>query len=63
MTQKGIVSYLSGKESVKEDLFVDITLYKVPRDPVREFAVKFAYKYPGGTSEALQVLMGSAVKE
>lgn len=63
MTQKGIVSYLNGKEYEKEDLFVDITLYSVPGDLVREFALRVAYKYPGGISEAIQDLMKNALKE
>jgi hypothetical protein len=63
MAQKGIVSYLGGKENVKEDLFVDITLYKLPGDLVREFAIRFAYKYSGGISEAVQDLMKKAVIE
>jgi hypothetical protein len=63
MAQKGIISYFNGKENVKEDLFVDITLYKIPSDLVREFAVRYAYKYPGGISEAVQDLMKNAVKE
>ena len=63
MTQKGIVSYLNGKETIREDLFVDITLYRVPGDLVRMFAVRFAYKYPGGISDAVQDLMKNAVKE
>jgi hypothetical protein len=62
--QKGIVSYFSGEDDLrKEDLFVNITFYKVPGDLVREFAVKFAYRYPGGVSEAVQDLMKQAVKE
>jgi hypothetical protein len=36
---------------------------RVPGDLVREFAVRFAYKYPGGISEAVQDLMKNAVKE
>jgi len=63
--QKGIVSYLqNGQVEVgKEDLFVNITLYRVSGDLVREFALKVACKYPGGISEALQDLMRNAVKE
>lgn len=63
MTQKGIISYFNRKENIKEDLFVDITLYKIPGDLVREFAARFAYKYPGGISEAVQDLMKNAVRE
>lgn len=34
---KGIVSYLSGEDDLrKEDLFVNITLYRLPGDLVRE---------------------------
>lgn len=63
MTQKGIVSYLRDKENLREDLFVNITLYKVPGDLVREFALKVAFKYPDGLSEAIQDLMKQALKE
>jgi hypothetical protein len=63
MTQKGIISYFNGKENVTEDLFVDITLYKIPSDLVREFATRFAYKYSGGISDAVQDLMKKAVTE
>jgi hypothetical protein len=61
--QKGILNYLPGNEDLKEDLFVNIKFYEVPSDLVREFALKFAYKYPGGLSEAIQDLMRKAVKE
>jgi hypothetical protein len=62
--QKGIVSYLSGEDDVgRDDLFVNITLYRISGDLVREFALKFAYRYPGGVSEAIQDLMRNAVKE
>jgi hypothetical protein len=44
LKQKGILNYLPGNEDLKEDLFVNITFYKVPSDLVREFALKFAYK-------------------
>lgn len=64
MKQKGIVSYINGEDDLRrEDLFVNITLYRLPGDLVREFALKFAYNYPGGISEALQDLMKNAVKE
>jgi len=64
MKQKAIVSYLNGEDDLrKEDLFVNITLYRLPGDLVREFALRFAYKYPGGVSEAIQDLMRNAVKE
>jgi hypothetical protein len=63
--QKGIVGYLQNGqvELEKEDLFVHITLYRVPASLVREFALRFASKYPGGISEAIQDLMRNAVKE
>ena len=63
--QKGIVGYLQNGqvELGKEDLFVHITLYRVPSSLVKEFALRFAYKYPGGISEAIQDLMKNAVIE
>ena len=63
MRQKGILNYLPGNEVLREDLFVNMTFYKVPVDLVREFVMKFAYRYPGGVSEAIQDLMKQAVKE
>jgi hypothetical protein len=62
MKQKGILNYLPGNENLKEDLFVNITFYKVPSDLAREFALKFAYRYPGGISEAIQDLMKQSIK-
>lgn len=47
----------------KEDIFVDITLYRVPGDLVREFVRGIAVNYPGGLSEAVQELMRRALKE
>jgi hypothetical protein len=63
--QKGIVGYIQNGqvELGREDLFVDITLYRVPASLIKEFALKYAYKYPGGISEAIQDLMRNAVKE
>jgi hypothetical protein len=63
--QKGIVGYIQNGqvELGREDLFVDITLYRVPASLIKEFALKHAYKYPGGISEAIQDLMRNAVKE
>jgi len=63
--QKEIVGYFQNGqvELGREDLFVNITLYRVPASLVREFALRFASKYPGGISEALQDLMRNAVKE
>jgi len=63
--QKGLVSYLQNGQIDygKEDLFVHITLYRVPSCLVKEFALRFAYKYRGGISEAIQDLMRNAVKE
>jgi hypothetical protein len=62
--QKGIVSYLQNELDLqKEDIFVNITLYRVPGCLVREFALKVACKYPGGISDAIQDLMKSAIRE
>ena len=63
--QKGIAGYLQNGqvELGKEDLFVNITLYRVPASLVKEFALRYAYKYPCGISEAIQDLMRNAVKE
>jgi hypothetical protein len=63
--QKGIAGYLQNGqvELGKEDLFVNIPLYRIPSSLVKEFALRFASKYPGGISEAVQDLMKNAVKE
>jgi hypothetical protein len=63
--QKGIVGYFQNGqvEQGKEDLFVNITLYHVPASLVKEFALRYSYKYPGGISEAIQDLMKNAIKE
>lgn len=65
MRQKGIVSYLQNgtMELGREDIFVTVTLYRVPASLVREFVLKVACQCPGGISEALQDLMKKAVKE
>jgi hypothetical protein len=47
----------------KEDIFVNITLYRVPGDLVREFVRRVVVNYPGGVSEAIQDLMRRALKE
>lgn len=62
--QKGIVSYLQNElDLMKEDIFIDITLYRVPAWLVREFALRVASKYPGGISEAMQEVMKQVIKE
>jgi hypothetical protein len=64
MKQKGIVSYIQNEMDLqKEDIFVNITLYRVPGCLVREFALKVANKYPSGISDAIQDLMKNAIKE
>ena len=57
MRQKGTLNYLPGNEVLREDLFVNMTFYKVPVDLVREFVMKFAHRYPGGVSEAIHDLI------
>jgi hypothetical protein len=63
--QKAILSYLQNEpvELLKDDLFVNITLHNLPATLVRLFALKVAYQYPGGISEAIQELMKQAIKE
>jgi len=62
--QKGIVSYLQNElDLMKEDVFIDITLYCVPACLVIEFALRVASKYPSGISEAIQEMMKQAIKE
>jgi hypothetical protein len=63
--QRSIQAYLQreGIDMGKEDIFVNITLYRVPGDLVREFARRVVVNYPGGVSEAIQDLMRRALKE
>lgn len=50
-------------DSVKEDIFVNITLYRVPGDLVQKFTRRVVVNYPGGMSEAVQDLMRKALKK
>ena len=65
MPQKGLVSYLAidPLDLGDEDLFVNITLYRVPSSLVREFTLKVARKYSGGISEAILDLMEEAISK
>lgn len=63
--QKGLASYLQENQTVdltRDDIFVNITLYSVPANLVREFALRIAIHYPGGIGEAIQDLMKNAIK-
>jgi hypothetical protein len=61
--QKAILSYLQNDplELPKDDLFVTITLQRMPATLVRLFALKVAHQYPGGIGEAIQELMKKAI--
>ena len=63
--QKNIQACLQGEgdDLGKEEIFVNITLHRVPGDLVREFARSVVVNYPGGISEAIQDLMRRALKE
>jgi hypothetical protein len=63
--QKAILNYLQNEsvELPKDDLFVTITLYRVPASLVREFALRVAVHYPDGIGEAIQDLMRNAIRE
>jgi hypothetical protein len=63
--QKQIVRFLQENQviDIKDDMFVTITLYRVPASLVREFAVKIAINYPGGIGDAVQDLMKKAITE
>jgi len=50
-------------DSAKEDIFVNITLHRVPGDLVRKFTRNVAVNYPAGISEALQDLMRKALEK
>ena len=63
--QKVLASFLQENQVAnfaKIDLFVNITLYRVPESLVREFVLKIAVHYPGGIGEAIQDLMKNAIK-
>ena len=62
--QKALASFLQENQVAdfaKDDLFVNITLYRVPANLVREFALRIAVHYPGGIGEAIQDLMKNAI--
>ena len=63
--QKAIMNYLQSEpiELPEDDLFVTITLQRLPATLVRLFALKVAYQYPGGIGEAVQELMKKAINE
>jgi hypothetical protein len=63
--QKAIINYLQTEqvELLEDDLFVDITLHRMPATLVRLFALKVTYQYPGGIGEAIQDLMKKAITE
>jgi hypothetical protein len=63
--QKALASFLQENhvaDFTKDDLFVNITLYRVPANLVREFALRIAVHYPGGIGEAMRNLMKNAMK-
>jgi len=64
-TQKAIMNCLQTEpvELPEDDLFVTITLYRMPATLVRLFALKVAFQYPGGIGEAVQELMKKAITE
>lgn len=61
--QNAIIHYLQNEpiELPKDDLSVRITLHRLPATLVRSFALKVAYQYPGGISEAIQELMKQTI--
>jgi len=63
--QKALLTYLQNEQLdlPKDDLFVSITLHRMPSTLVRLFALKVAQHYPGGIGEAIQDLMVKALKE
>jgi hypothetical protein len=63
--QRNIEACLQGEslDVGRESILVNITLYRVPGDLVREFARRVVVNYPGGMSEAIQDLMRRALKE
>jgi hypothetical protein len=53
--RRNIVAYLQGEgvDMAKEDIFVNITLYRVSGDLVRGFGRNVVVNYLGGMSEAI----------
>jgi len=62
---RNVQAYLHSEraDSAKEDIFVNITLYRVPGDLVQKFTHNVVVNYPGGISEALQDLMRKALEK
>jgi hypothetical protein len=62
--QKQIVGFLQENQigNIEDDMFVTITLYRVPASLLREFTLRVAVHHPGGISEAIQDLMRNAIK-
>jgi len=46
----------------RDEIFVNITLCRVPANLVKEFALRIAIHYHGGISEAIQDLMKNAIR-
>lgn len=63
--QRQIISFLQENKlsEIKDEMFVTITLYRVPASLVRDFGVKVVVQYPGGISDAIQDLMKKAVEK
>jgi hypothetical protein len=63
--QRQILPFLqeNGVSGTKDDIFVNITLYRVPASLVREFALRVCVHHPGGISEAIQELMKNTIRE
>ncbi len=63
--QKAILSYLQNEplDLPKDDLFVTITLQRMPATLVQLFALKVAHQYLGGIGEAIQDLMKKAITD
>ena len=62
---RNIQAYLQSErtDSVKEGIFVGITLHRVASDLVQSFTRNVAVNYLGGISEVLQDLMRKALKK
>ena len=51
-----------GEKTYDDDMSVDLTIYNVPANLLREFAQKIISPYyPGGVSEAIKDLMRKAI--
>jgi hypothetical protein len=63
--QRAFASFLQDNQVAdfaKYNLFVNITLHRVPGNLIRELALRIAVHYPSGIGEAIEDFMENAVR-